>query len=119
MKRLIFFAVLTLTSIGAWGLSSCPDGTELACMDIDDKVCPGSTKCVDLDATCFDEYPCDISGGFVCESEYDDVLKNYEKTVTQYNELTSESVELRARRLEQKNCVLNDSILEEAKSCVR
>jgi len=119
MKRLVFFAVLALTSISAWGLSSCPDGTELACLDTDDKICPGSTKCVNLDATCFDEYPCDISGGFVCESEYDDVLNNYEKTVKQYNELTSENVELRAKRLEQRNCVLNASILEEAKNCFR
>jgi hypothetical protein len=119
MKRLVFFAVLALTSIGAWGVSSCPNETELACLDTDDKVCPGSTKCVDFDATCFDEYPCDIGSGFVCESEYENVLNDYEKTVKQYNELASENVELRARRLEQKNCVLNASILEEAKNCVR
>jgi len=119
MKRLVFFAVLALTSIGAWGISSCPNGAELACLDIGAKVCPRSTKCVNHNATCFDEYPCDISGGIVCESEYDDVLNNYEKVVRQYNGLISENVELRARRLEQKNCVLNTSTLEEAKNCVR
>jgi hypothetical protein len=119
MKRLVLFAVLALTSIGAWGISSCPNGTEPACLGIGDKVCPSSTKCVDHDATCFDEYPCEISGGIVCESEYDDVLNNYEKAVRQYNELISENVELRARRLEQKNCVLNTSTLEDAKKCVR
>jgi hypothetical protein len=119
MKRLVLFAVLALTSIGAWGISSCPDGTEPACLGIGDKVCPSSTKCVDHDAICFDEYPCEISGGIVCESEYDDVLNNYEKVVRQYNELISENVELRARRLEQKNCVLNASTMEDAKKCVR
>ena len=94
MKQLAFFAVLALVSAGAWGDFSCPNGTEPACIDNGDKVCPGSTRCVDHEATCFDEYPCDFSGGFVCDSEYDDLMNDYEKTVRQYNELASENVEL-------------------------
>lgn len=119
MKRFALIAVLTLFSIGAWGDFSCPNGTEPACIDEGDKVCPSSTKCVDNDATCFDDYPCDVGGGFVCESEYDNVLNDSETAVRQYNELASENTDLRARRLDQKNCVLNASSLEDAKRCIR
>jgi len=98
---------------------SCPDGTGAACLDIGDKVCPGSTKCVDVSATCFDEYPCDLSEGFVCESGYDDVLDDLKQAVRQHDELALENVVLRERRLEQKNCVLGASTLDNAKRCVR
>ena len=109
----------TLLSNGKCGDFSCPDGTEAACLNGGDKVCPSSTKCVDEGATCFDEYPCDLNGSFVCESEYDAVMRDYQQVVRQYDELASENVDLREQRLEQKNCVLNASNLKAAKSCVR
>ena len=104
---------------GKRGDFSCPDGTGAACLDIGDIVCPSSAKCVDDRATCFDEYPCDLDKGFVCESKYDDVLDDLKQTVRQHDELASENVALRERRLEQKNCVLNASTLDDAKRCVR
>jgi hypothetical protein len=109
----------TPLSNGKHGDFSCPDGTEPSCLDSGSKVCPGSTKCIDDRATCFDEYPCDLSGGFVCESQYDDVLNEYKDVVRQYDQLASDNVALREKRLEQKNCVLNASNLEDAKSCAR
>jgi hypothetical protein len=113
--------VFTNTPLGNAKLGdvSCPDGTGAACLDIGDKVCPGSTKCVDVGATCFDEYPCDLSKGFVCESTYDDVLDELKQAVRQHDELALENVALRERRLEQKNCVLNAATLDNAKRCVQ
>ena len=119
MRKLVLIAALVLVSTGVWGDFSCPNGAEAACLDSGDKVCPGSTKCVDEGATCFDEYPCDLSGGFVCESEYDDVLDDYKEAVRQHNQLVSENTDLRVRRLEQKNCVINAFTLNDAKRCVR
>lgn len=119
MKKLILIVELALISTAVWSDFSCPDGSNAACLDDGDKVCPSSTKCVDDGATCFDEYPCELSEGFVCETKYDNVLDDCKQAVSQHNELALENVGLRERRLEQKNCVLNASTLEEAKSCVR
>ena len=52
---------------------TCPEGTNASCLDMDDKVCPGSARCVDDGATCFDEYPCDLSDGFICAFEFESV----------------------------------------------
>ena len=98
---------------------SCPDGTGAACLDIGDKVCPGSAKCIDDHATCFDEYPCDLSEGFVCASEYDDILNRLKQVARQHDELALENVALRERRLEQRNCVINAATLNDAIKCVR
>lgn len=98
---------------------TCPDGTELSCLGSGDNVCPGSTKCVAEKATCFDSYPCNPNDGFVCDSKYDELANDYRNTVRKYNDLSSENVNLRERRLEQKNCVANASTLKQAKKCVR
>lgn len=97
----------------------CPADTQPSCLAPGDNVCPGSTKCVDENATCFEQYPCETSGGFVCGAEYDEVLNDYQNAVRQNNELASENVGLRESRLDKKNCVLNASTLEDAKTCVR
>lgn len=119
MKQLALIIVLALVSMGTWGDFSCPDGAAPVCIDKGDKICPGSSKCVDHNATCFDNYPCGISSGFVCESEYHDILTDYESVVGQHNELASENTDLREKRLAQKNCVLNAATLENAKKCAR
>jgi hypothetical protein len=119
MKQLALAILLTLVSLGALSDFTCPDGTEPACLANSDKVCPGASKCVDFGATCFDDYPCDSRGGFVCASSYDDTLNNYKEAVSQHDQLASENVGLRETRLEQKNCVLNASSLETAQNCVR
>lgn len=119
MKVTVFMVVLSMVSIVAWGDFSCPDGTEAACLDTGDRVCPGSTRCVDNGATCFDEYPCDLNDSFVCASSYDDVMDDYKRAVSQYNDMASENTDMRERRLEQKNCVLNASTLDGAQRCVR
>jgi hypothetical protein len=109
----------TIMSKGNAGDFTCPNGTEAACLDTGDKVCPGSTKCIDEGATCFDEYPCDLVEGFVCASEYDGVMNGYKQAVKQHDELVSENVALREMRLEIKNCVINASALKDAIRCVR
>ena len=119
MLKPILIVALAAVSTAAWGDFSCPNGTEPACLDNGDKVCPDSSRCVDEHATCFDDYPCDLSGGFVCESEYDDLMKDHKQVVRQHDELASENVALREKRLAQKNCVLNASTLDDARKCVR
>jgi hypothetical protein len=109
----------TLLSNDEHGGFSCPDGTDAACLDIGDTVCPGSAQCIDDRATCFEEYPCDLSEGFVCKSQYDGILDGFKQTVRQHDELALENVALREKRLEQKNCVINASTLDDARRCVR
>jgi len=112
-------STITIMSKGNTGDFTCPTGTEAACLDTSDKVCPGSTKCIDEGATCFDEYPCSLSEGFVCAAEYDGVMNGYKQAVKQHDELASENVTLREMRLEIKNCVINASALKDAIRCVR
>lgn len=115
-KQLLILMALTSN---AWGDLSCPNETEPVCIDMGDKVCPGSTICVDEKATCFDAFPCDPNDGFVCASEYDADMNDCRQVVTQHDALAEENVDLRVQRLEVKNCVLNASGLDEAKGCVR
>ena len=118
MKTLLFLFVLSLLSTGVWADFSCPNGTNEVCLTDGDTVCPASAKCVDNDAVCLDQRSCDSPSGFICGSEYDDVLNDNKKVVSQYNQLLSENVDLREKRLEQKNCVINASTLKDAKKCV-
>ena len=106
-------------SISAWCDFSCPDGTEPACLDKGDKVCPEAARCVDNSAVCFDEFPCGASEGFVCESRYDAMMKDYRDAAKEHEALARENVGLREQRLEWKNCVLNASTLAGARQCVR
>lgn len=117
-KRVVISPVSPPGNQGRGGFL-CPDGTDAACLDIGEKVCPGTTRCVDDQATCFDEYPCDLSEGIVCASEYDDMLEEFRRVVNQQNQLAQENVALRERRLEQKNCVINAATLSDAIRCVR
>jgi len=119
MKKVILIVALALVSACAWGDFSCPDGTNAACLDGGDKVCPASTKCVDDDVVCFDKNTCESGSGLICESDYDEVLNDYKMTVEKHNKLASENVALREQRLEHKNCVINASSVEDAKRCVR
>ena len=119
MKALVFLFVFLLVSTGALGEFTCLDGTSPACLDDGDTACPASAKCVDDDAVCFDKSSCDSDSGFICGSEYDNFLNDYKKVVAQYNELTSENVDLREERLEQRSCVINAHSLKDAIRCVR
>jgi len=122
MKRMIFYAVLILISMGIQsdlrGDFTCPDGSEIACLDHADKVCPASARCVDNSAVCVDKFPCDANEGFVCESRYDAMMKDYRDAVKEHAALATQNVELREQRLAQKNCVLNASTLAAARKCV-
>ncbi len=119
MKKLIILFVISLISAGIQADFSCPDGTNSACLDDGDIVCPASAKCVGDDAVCLDERSCDSARGYICGSEYDAILNDYEKVVSQYNQLLSENVDLREGRLEQRNCVINAAKLRDAIKCVR
>jgi hypothetical protein len=119
MQKLLCIFALTLISSGVLADFSCPNDTKPICLDTGDKVCPGTAKCVSNDVVCFDKKACDSERGFMCTSEYDDVLNDYEETVGQYNKLALENENLREKRLAKKNCVLNAPTLEEAKICVR
>jgi len=119
MQKLLCIFALTLISSGVLADFSCPNDTKPICLDKDDKVCPGTAKCVSNDVVCFDKKSCDAGRGFMCASELDDVLNDHRETAEQYNKLALENVNLRETRLAKKNCVLNASTLGEAKGCVR
>lgn len=119
MKTVIFFFALSLMSLNALADYSCPDGTRASCLDNGDTVCPAYAKCVDNEAVCLDEADCDSARGYICGSEYDEILRDYEKVVGQYNQLTSQNVALRNTRLEQRSCVINAATLKDAIRCVR
>ncbi len=119
MKALILIFASLMLAAGAHGDFSCPDGTNMACLDAADTVCPATAKCVDKAAVCLDASGCDSARGYICGSEYDAVWSDHQKIVSQYNELLSENVSLREDRLEKRNCVINAQSLKEAISCVR
>jgi len=119
MKPLIFLFILLLVSTGARGEFTCLDGTSPACLDDGDTVCPASAKCVADEAICFEESSCDSDNGFICGSEYDNLLNEHKKVVAQYNQLTSENVDLREERLQQRSCVINAHSMKDAIRCVR
>jgi hypothetical protein len=119
MKALISIFVLSLISAGIPADFTCPPGTKAACLDEGDTVCPVSAKCVADDAVCLDAQGCDSARGYICGSEYDAVMNDYEKTVSQYNQLASENVDLRNQRMVQRSCVINAATLKDAISCVR
>ena len=119
MQKLIWMLALMLTSASAWAGLSCPPGTDAACLDNGDKVCPLSTKCVSEDVICLDKNSCGPEDSFMCRSDHELVLKDYESAVNEQNKLAAENVDLRVERLERKNCVINAATLEDAISCVR
>ena len=110
---------LVLVPTTAWSQFNCPDGTRAACLEAEDKVCPGSTKCVDIDIDCYDKNSCASDTGFICESDYAEVMNDYKTAVNQHNELAAENAVLREQRLEKKNCVINAASLKTAIRCVR
>jgi len=118
MHKLILISAFALVSTASWSDFSCPEGTNAACLDNGDKVCPVSAKCVSADVVCLDRQSCAPGVGFICESEYDEILNDYKKVIDQHQQLQSENVGLRERRLEQKNCVKNASTLAGARKCV-
>ena len=119
MKVLMFLLLMCLAPAVAWSAFTCADGTEMACLEEGDTVCPSYAKCVDKAAVCLDESACDSARGYICGSEYDAVLSGHQETVEQYNQLLSENVSLRNERLEKRNCVINSATLKDAIKCVR
>jgi hypothetical protein len=119
MKNGILIITLVVASTTAWGQFNCPDGTHAACLEAEDKICAGSTKCVDIEIDCYDKNSCASDTGFVCESDYAEVMNDYKTAVIQHNELAAENAVLREQRLEQKNCVINAASLKIAIRCVR
>lgn len=119
MQKLILIFILALLSTSAWSDFSCPDGSDPVCLDSGDKVCPASTMCVNKQATCFDDYPCDRNAGFVCESDYDSAMDSARQAIAQHDALAAENVDLRVQRLDIKNCILNAADLAGARKCVK
>ena len=118
MKTFIYIFVLSLVPIVTWSDFSCPAGANMVCIEEADTVCPESAKCVPDNAICLDGQGCESDRGYICGSEYDELMSDYQKVVDQYNQLQSDNVTLREKRLDQKNCVRNASNLLEARRCV-
>ena len=121
MKTKTRFCVLliSLLSFGVLADFTCPDGTEAACLESGDSVCPEYAKCVEADVVCLEKDSCDSERGFICGADYDVMLGDFEETVEQYNQLIIENVDLRAKALEQRNCVINAQSVKAAIQCVR
>lgn len=119
MRNVLFSALLILVSMTAWSNFSCEDGAEPVCLDKGDKVCPATARCVDGNSVCFDQFPCDAGEGFVCESRYDAMMRDYREAAKEHDALAKQNVDLREQRLERKNCVLNADTLAGARQCVR
>lgn len=119
MKTLTLLLVLSLAPVAAWADFTCPEGASEACLDAGDTVCPATAKCVDNVAVCLDAGSCDSARGYICGTLYDEMIGDCEKAVSQYNQLTSENVELRNQALERRNCVINAHTLKAAIACVR
>ena len=119
MRSFLHILVLSLAPTLVSASLSCPDGTEMACLETGDKVCAANTKCVEHSATCLQDFPCDLNEGFVCATEHDTALRDCKKNVAEYDVLARENVDLRQERLDRKNCVLNSTTLADAHKCVR
>ena len=119
MYKTIIPAMLILFATSVFADFTCPDGVTPVCLDKGDKVCPATARCVDSSAVCFDSFPCDASEGFVCESRYDAMMKDYREAAKEHEALGKQNVELREQRLAWKNCVLNADTLAGARQCVR
>ena len=119
MYKAIISAVLILVATSARPDFTCPDDVTPVCLDKGDKVCPATARCVDSSAVCFDEFPCDPTEGFVCESRYDAMMKDYREAAEEHDALAKQNVDLREQRLAWKNCVLNADTLAGARQCVR
>jgi hypothetical protein len=117
MKRALLLTALA--SFNSWGDTACPGGKQAACLDRGDVICPASSRCVSESAVCYAKPPCAESGGYICASKYQAIVRDNEDTAKKYKALATENVTLRVKRLERKNCVLNASSLKDAKNCVR
>jgi hypothetical protein len=119
MKRIALTLLLMALTAPAGSDFTCPAGTEMACVEAGDKVCAAGTKCVPLEATCLQDFPCGPDEGFVCAGEHDAALEDCRDKIEQYEALIEENVDLRQERLDRKNCVLNSTTLADAQKCVR
>jgi len=97
----VVFAVTLTTTANAQSFS-CPIGKQASCLDYSDKVCSYSAKCVRNDAVCFDSFTCDFKG-FICKSEFDDVVEKHNKLVRTINDL--------------QHCLRMADSLEDAQAC--
>lgn len=120
---------------------SCSYG-RAACLDYGDIVCRSTAKCVNANAICFDSFTCDYNG-FVCKSEFNDVIDEYNallgnnrKLVSEFNDLsenfndlltdskivvdnlTSEVDALERAQTRLGDCVRSVGSLEDAQNCI-
>lgn len=111
-------------NVPAYGDSfSCSYGKKAACLDYGDKVCSSLAKCVSNDAVCFNSYTCDYNG-FICKSEYNDLLSKCKNISTEHDDLVDEYNNLlRKYKIvvseyeDLQSCVSYASTLDEARDC--
>lgn len=113
-------SILTVTQAATF---ACPDEKVGVCLDPDDQVCLAHTKCVDRDAVCFDLGTCDEQG-FVCKSQVDGIVRDYQEVLGQsrrltekYNTLVRKYNDLLARYKTMEQCVAAATTIAEARVC--
>lgn len=128
LSVLLIFAAAS--PISAQQSFSCPYGTRAACLDYGDQVCSSLGKCVDEDAQCFSSYTCNYQG-FVCKSDYEAAVDEYNGLLNRFNALTdeyntllrrhNENVDdyndLLGRHTEMTSCLSYADTIEEARNC--
>lgn len=118
MKQLFSIMLLAAMTTAVYGDFTCPQGTEAACLDDAEQVCPADAKCVNHAAVCFDGYICDSGEAYVCESRYDEVAAKNVALVTKYNDITAKYNDLLGVKSINEGCVISAHSLAEAKECV-
>tara|TARA_B100000378_G_C17925750_1_gene371414 strand:+ start:297 stop:692 length:396 start_codon:yes stop_codon:yes gene_type:complete len=130
MKLFLTFLLLIINSFAFGNNFSCPYGKQGACLDYSDKVCSAFSKCVDQNATCFNQSACGY-GGFVCKSDleslandYDSlasrckrVASDYDDLVNKYNDLVNDYNNQLEKHNSYKNCIEYSQSLDDAKLC--
>lgn len=108
---LIVMTLFLFTADASTQSFTCSYGKRAACLDYSDKVCSLFSKCISSDAVCFDSYTCDYNG-FVCKSDFNEIVDKYDGLVTKHNDLIS-----RIDSLEW--CLKRADDMEDVSKCMR
>ncbi len=80
LRILMAFCVIgpTAYALAYEEVFSCPLGSRGSCLSYGEQICSSYGKCVDSSAVCFSAFTCDHKG-FLCKSEYDDLVDDYNR----------------------------------------
>ena len=109
---------------------SCPFYSNAACLSLGETVCSTSGKCVKDSSICFDQFECNYMG-FVCKSnynelvddynelldDYDEFLDDYDELLDDYDELLDAANALSAYSSALEDCITQAATMEDVRLC--